>query len=264
MRGAADRSPDDEFRSQFEENLDLVQEVVRFVCRRRGFRGQEAEDFRSHVHLRLVESDFAVFRKFQGRCKLRTYLITVVSRMGLDFLIAKIGKWRPSAQAQRMGPVAVRLEELLYREGHTLQEAGEILRTSERLELPAGTLEEIAESLPVRAPRRFVGEEKLQSLADGGQPPDRRLESEQQAAERQAASRLLREALAELDREDRLLVRLRFEKGLQVATIARTLDLRQKPLYGRLERVLRDLRRRLEARGLSTDQVGEMFRDRES
>ncbi len=57
-------------------------------------------------------------------------------------------------------------------------------------------------------------------------------------------------ALGKLDAEDRVILRMRFEDGFTVADVARALDLRQKPLYRRVEGLLRRLRRELEGRGM--------------
>jgi RNA polymerase sigma factor for flagellar operon FliA len=42
--------------------------------------GVEADDFASHPKLKLIEDDYAILRKFQGRSSLRTYLTVVIER----------------------------------------------------------------------------------------------------------------------------------------------------------------------------------------
>ena len=69
-----------------------------------------------------------------------------------------------------------------------------------------------------------------------------------QLAER--TERTLGKELAKMAAEDRLLFRMAFEDGFTVADIARTLGLEQKPLYRRLERLLKQLRAALEAVGI--------------
>jgi len=60
---------------------------------------------------------------------------------------------------------------------------------------------------------------------------------------------------AELDAEERLLLKLRFADGLTIVAIAGLLAVPPKPLYGRLERTLAGVRRRLEREGLEASQV---------
>ena len=50
-------------------------------------------------------------------------------------------------------------------------------------------------------------------------------------------------------------LKLRFENGLQVSEIARVTGLEQKPLYRRIEHLLRQLRDRLAALGVHRTQV---------
>src|SRR3954466_10976411 len=113
----------------FVEHQAAIEAVIRFVCRRRGLRADEAEDFAADVRLRLVESDYEVIRKFQGRSSLQTYLTVVVQRMALDYRAARWGRWRPSAVARAQGADGIRLEQLVIRDGMTLDDA---LATLER------------------------------------------------------------------------------------------------------------------------------------
>ena len=92
------------------DNLDLVERLVRFTARRHHLSFTDAEEFASIVRLKLVENDFAILRKFEGRSLLSTYLTVVIERLCHDFSIARWGKWRPSAAARRQGDVAMLLE----------------------------------------------------------------------------------------------------------------------------------------------------------
>src|ERR1019366_2147799 len=104
--------------------------VISFVSARHHLPGVEADDFASHVKLRLIEDDYAILRKFQRRSSLRTYLTVVIQRMFLDYRISAWGKWRPSAEAKRAGAVAVQLEQLMGRDGYRFGEACELLETN--------------------------------------------------------------------------------------------------------------------------------------
>ncbi len=99
------------------QHLDIVDRVLKYVARRHHLSAAETDEFASLVHFRLVDRNFAILRKFQGRSHLATYLTTVVERLYLDFCIARWGKWRPSAAARRLGQVAEMLERFLGRDG---------------------------------------------------------------------------------------------------------------------------------------------------
>src|SRR2546426_3629620 len=113
----------------FLSELALIERVIAWVCARRCLRGAEAEDFWSTVKLRLIENDYEILGRFEGRSSLKTYMTVVVHRLYLDYQTQRFGKWRPSAEARRLGPVALRLELLLYRDGLTFEEARGVLPT---------------------------------------------------------------------------------------------------------------------------------------
>ena len=83
----------------------VIESAIRFVCRRRGLRGDEAEEFAADVRLRLVESDYEILRKFQAAAA--SDHLTVVIQPGADFRAA-MGPRRVGSRPRR-GPAAVRL-----------------------------------------------------------------------------------------------------------------------------------------------------------
>lgn len=228
------------------EHYDLIDGVITQICRRHRLAGVEADDFRASAHLKLIENDYEVFRKFQGRSSLRTYLTVVLQRVFLDYRIGQWGKWRPSMEASRRGPVAIRLEQLLVRDGFSFDEAVEILRARHGVAESREALARIAERLPVRVNRKLQGEKAMSDVPDPAVLPDEAAAREELRPHAVRARIALDEAMATLEPQDRLIVRLRFENGLGIADIARTLALPQRPLYRRLEQILARLRRHLE------------------
>ena len=82
-----------------------------------------ADEFASWARLRLFEDDCAVLRKFRGESTIRTYLTTVLVHLFLDWRNAQWGRWRPTASARRLGPLAIELERLVLRDGRDYEEA---------------------------------------------------------------------------------------------------------------------------------------------
>jgi len=248
-------------RSPYEAHLDVIEGLLRRVAARRCISVDEAEDFSSWARVKLLEDDCAILGKFRGRSSLKTFLVTVLQNLFRDYRIAKWGKWRPSAKAKRLGVDAVRLETLLYRDGLGFDEAAEILRRNHGVSASIAELAELAGELPPRMSRRTVGEGALDTLAepaeDGG--VDARVRDEERWAAAERAEKGLAGALRCLDPEDRLILKMRFEDGLTVAAIARTLGLDQKPLYRRIERCLSALRSGLEERGVAAETVSELL-----
>lgn len=241
----------------FRQHMPLIDRVLASVCRRNGSPPDESEEFASWAKLRLVEDDFGVFRKFQGRSTLSTYLTTVIANLFRDYRIHLWGKWRPSAEAKRLGTVAVQLETLISRDGRTVGEAIAHLRTDLRVASSVAELERLAGELPTRARRRFEGEEALAQLAARDTSDAGLREAELRATESRAEAALAR-ALGSLELRDRLVLKLRFADGLPIVDIAAMLGEPARPLYGRIERALGLLRRSLENDGLEAARVTEL------
>jgi RNA polymerase sigma factor (sigma-70 family) len=236
------------------DHLDLVEQIVRTTGRRRQLSPVEQDDFGSYVKLRLVEGDYAILRKFQHRSTLWTYLAAVVERLSLDFCVERWGRWRPSNMAERLGPIAVLLERLVHRDDHTIEEAMEIVRTNHAAGLTDGELRALWGQLPARSRTTEVGED-----AAGGVLSTNSSEANvDDAALKQDIDRLeraLRAAFNTLPAQERLIVALRFDHGMPVADIARTLQTSVPTVHRRIDRSLKDLRAALSGAGFDPRQV---------
>jgi RNA polymerase sigma factor (sigma-70 family) len=244
-------------------HLEVVERAITFVCRRHHLSSAEADDFASLVKLKLVEDDYSVLRKFQGRSSIRTYLAVVIQRLFLDYRISAWGKWRPSAEAKRAGPVGVLLEQLLVRDGYGFEEACELLKTNHRLPVGRADLEQLAGRLPVRTRRRFESDESLANIPSSDQPADAIVAASDRQSAATRISDVLNSLIARFENQDRLVLMMRFEDGRTVADISATLRLEQKALYRRLDRLLMDLRVGLKAQGIDAPEVLEMLDSRD-
>jgi RNA polymerase sigma factor for flagellar operon FliA len=243
----------------FASQLDVIERVISFVSSRHHLPGAEADDFSSHVKLKLIEDNYAILGKFQGRSSLRTYLTVVIQRLFLDYRISAWGKWRPSAEAVRAGEVAVLLERLMSREGHTFEEACELIETNHQVTVPRPELEAIAGRLPGRMRRRFESDAALAHVPADLPPLDDVIAERERVDTAARVGGALKAAMAGLDAQDRLIIALRFHDGRTIVEVAHMLRLDQKGLYRRLERLMKDLRTALEARGIAATAVMEMF-----
>lgn len=234
---------------------ETIDAAIGAVCRKFRLSSSDGDDFAGDFRLRLVREDYAVLRRFRGESSLRTYLLVVVTRAFQDWRNARWGKWRTSAEAKRLGPLAESLERLVVRNGHTLDEAHQMLESTLGVPIARQTVETIIGRLPRRQARRFVDGSELQHLAIDDEPADRRLVRHEEAASARAAGRALTTALQALDDEDQVVIRMRFFDGIAVADIARALHLDHKALYRRIERLMGHLRRSLEHQGLTADRL---------
>jgi hypothetical protein len=87
---------------QFLSELAVIERVIAWVSARRGLRGADADDFASVVKTRLVESDYAILAKFQGRSSLKTYLTAVINRLYLTSRCSVFASGGPR-RARRLG-----------------------------------------------------------------------------------------------------------------------------------------------------------------
>ena len=232
-------------------NADLIERALASVCRRHGLYGADAEDFSSSARLHLIKDDSAILRKFEARSSLSTYLIVVITRQFQDWRNARWGKWRPSAEAKRLGETAVRLETLTTRDGLSLDEAYEVLRTRHQIPDTRAAVETMAARLPVRHKRTFVSDDVVETLPATTETGEDAVIALEAAATARRASDALTAATRQLPAQDRLILKMRFQDGCQIADIARALRLEAKPLYRRLEKLLTELRQTLVAGGLT-------------
>lgn len=239
-------------------NLAVIERAIRFAARRYRLTPEDARDFEGIVKLKLVENDCAILAAYEQRSSFATFIGIVVQRMALDYRVHTWGRFHPSAEAKRLGPLALQLEQLLHRDGRTLDEAVVLLR-EEHDGVTRESLTAIADKLPARPPRhREVELEEASSVtvaANAEEPAlahDRRRTSEHVSA-------LMAAILERLPEDDRLVLQLRFEGGMSVAQIARALMLDQKLTYRRIERNMREIRRELERAGIDARDVADVI-----
>lgn len=242
----------------FLEHLPSIKGAARKACRERHLGPEDTEDFISIVTIKLIENDYEVIRKFTGKggCTLKTYLVVVVNHAIQDYLNHLWGKWRPSSEAKRLGPLAIQLE-LLMRDAHTFtfDEICEILRINHHVDKSPQELAEIRDLLPPpRSRRQKEGEEVLAEIPDSVEGAEERLLGEEREARHQRALEALRRAQEKLSREDRLILRLQSDK-VSVAKIALSFGFDQKSLYRRIDRLKKTLHEILERDGIDPDDL---------
>ncbi|HEX8616847.1 MAG TPA: sigma-70 family RNA polymerase sigma factor [Thermoanaerobaculia bacterium] len=244
-------------RDLFEEQLETIERAIRRVSIDARLSGADAEDFASSVKVAMLDGQ--ILRRWERRSSLLGYLTIVVRRMLVDQKRAE-GRWLVSAEAKRRGEPAVLLERLLRHEQRPFEEAAAIVLERH----PAATvaqLRETAAALPERVPRpRLVeiGEDAEERFA-GSTSADERVMERDRETRAVLASRAVSDAMASMSREDRVILRMRFAKGASIADIARALGIEQRPLYRRVETLLAQLRRALEASGLDASSVVDLI-----
>lgn len=241
-----------------ETQLDLIQRKLRSVSRHSGLPAHEAEEFRSWALVKLIDDDYRILGKWEGRSSFPAFLTVVLTNLLRDYRIHLWGRWRPCAASCRRGPEVVLLERLLVRDELTIAEAVERLRLEQGVSLAPKDVEHLAADFPRRQEWRQVSDSELLEIAIDGQVESRVEEAERaEIADRLRA--LLTPLLQSLAAEDRLLLKLHFFDGLSMAKISPILGRPQRELFARQDRCLRKLRRSLYEGGLGLKQVREIF-----
>jgi RNA polymerase sigma factor (sigma-70 family) len=236
----------------FLDSLPVIERIIAILARRHSLSRSDAEEFGAWARARLVDGEYAIFRKFAGRSSLATYLSVVLTNSFHDYRNSVWGRWRPSAAATRLGPTAIRLEELLYRDGHTLREAAGVLQSAGS-DLSETDIARLAAKIPQRQAPTEVGLEKVDEAAFG-------FETAAAGSEETAAViAALREVVEQLPPDERVITRMRFWDDISVADIARALRIEQKPLYRKLDSIQTRLRAWLESRGIDRERAMELL-----
>jgi len=242
------------------EHLQSIERIAAYTARRNHLGADEAAEFTQEVRVRLLENDYGVIRKFEGRSNFTTYLTTVITRLFHQYRVERWGKWRPSAEAKRLGDKAITLERLMTRDGYTFDEAAKTLTTPTGSQYTEAELEAIYLRLPPRNPRPVVVSGEVSPDVASVEP------DASERVERADRERYARKTCKTVDgltgtmaAQDRMMLNMRFTDGLKVPEIARRLHMDQKKVYKRLETLFGRLRKGLEGKGLGKDDINTLL-----
>lgn len=238
---------------------DVVVDAVRFVASRHHLSRDMSDELRGRVMLHLVAHDYAVLRQWRRECSLHTYLVTVITRVFLDYRNQEWGKAKPPALARRLGPVALMLWRLTHRKRLSFDEAVQTLHADHGVTATRDELWSIYARMPAASGRYFVDVSELAQAEQPGAEADAlvRGADRQRLAER--VDRALAQVLADLAAEDRLVLKLFFVNGMTRAQIARVLQLDQQRLYPRFLGVMARLQTALVAEEVTVADVREIL-----
>jgi RNA polymerase sigma factor (sigma-70 family) len=243
----------------FEQHLDEINRIIAFVCKRNHLAPQDCDDFRQHVHLKLLEDDCAVLRKFEGRSALTTYLTTVIQRLFSQHRVALWGKWRPSAEAKRLGDKAITIERMITRDDHTLQETINILTTQASASYTRAEIEALYVRLPPRQPRPVLVPDNAIPEVEAPSAADDDLLRQQRERTARGIAQAMDPVIESMEAEDKLILKMRFWHAAKVPDIAAALHLDQKRLYKRLDKLNATLREALQRAGFGRDDAVDLL-----
>ena len=238
----------------FTDNLEVIQNVVRIIGRRHRLSNEDQEDFAGYVHLELLKDDCAALRKFQNRSSWETFLAAVIGNLALDFLVQRWGRWRPAAVSQKLGPIAMSLDRLVNRDGHTLEEAIEIVRAKEGARITYADLHALWEQLPARQQPAEVSEDAAVELSSSETAESHIADSALQEDIKRVEG-ALHAAFRALAAQDRVMIVLRYVHELPAAEVARVMKISVPTIHRRLDRSLKEMRESLFRAGVDSREV---------
>ena len=163
-----------------EDNIPIIDQAIKCICRRNHLSAEEAEEFAAEAKCKLLENDYKIIREFKGKSSIKTYLVTVMSRLFIDKKRASQGRWRASEKAKQLGDVAIKLDELLHKDNYPLEEAYKILRINYHITLSEEELDRIFHEIDKeRTPRikeEPEDEEIVSAIPDPRMRPDEEVE----------------------------------------------------------------------------------------
>ena len=243
------------------QHLRTIERIASFVARRNQLNPDETAEFVQEVRVRLLDDDYSIIRKYEGRSLFSTYLVTVIKRLFFQWRTEQRGKWRPSAEAKRLGETAILLERYMSRDGLSFHEAVQMLTTPAGSRYTVAELEAIYLRLPMRNPRPVhVSDDVLPEAVAVEPAADEAIERQDREETARAAVRALDEAIETFGAEDRLVLQMRFWHGRQVTEIARALKLDQKKLFKRVEKLIRVMRRALERARVTKEDIARLLK----
>lgn len=238
------------------EALEILEDLLARLARKKRLDPDEADDVSSEIRLKFVENDYAVLRSLKEPRALRSVLALFVMSRWRDHVVAELGRWRPSAAAERSGELAVELERLIHREGLSPHEAFEQVRTRGLTDASDLDLARLMAELPDRAPMR-PEQVPLDAVAEipGSATPEDLLEAKEVHLEWEEVRTMLRNAQHALSAEEQVVIRMLFWDKMTIADVARALGLDQKPLYRQRDGLKARIERTLVDGGLSAEVV---------
>jgi RNA polymerase sigma factor for flagellar operon FliA len=246
-------------RDLLESNLEVIDRIVAAACRRARRYGPDAEDFAATVRLALIDDDYAVLRKYQGRSAFSTYLTVVIERLMDDDRNRTMGRWRASAEATRLGSAAVLLESLVRRDHRSPEDALPLVQTVDP-SLTRERAEAMLRQIPERSPRpQLTPLDDVVASARTSDETDALALANETRRLSARTNDVVRETLAALPSEDRALLQFRFAESMKISDISQILRLPQRPLYRRIEGLLDRFRTSLAAAGVDESAAADLL-----
>jgi len=242
----------------YQAYLGPVRGAVKLVARRFRLTASDENELESELWIRLLADSGLALRRFHGRARIETYLVSIARNLLLDHRSKLWGRWRPSARATRYGAAAIQLERLIICHGLPSDIALECLGAIHP-QVPRAVLEDFAAPLTRRARRKQVSVDALAKYPSPELSPADVAAFHDEACSAATLAGALAALVNGLEQQDRNLLVWRFLENRSVAEIASALAVEPRVLYRRCNLLLGRLRESLAAAGFDASSAASVL-----
>ena len=161
----------------------------------------------------------------------------------------------------RLGQEAVLLERYCYRDGLPLHEGIEILRTNHGSTTPEDVLHNLFAQIPCKNPRPVTTGEVSFELPDSACLADEQLHIARRDELKERLEAIILEMEKDLSTDERLMLKLHFQKMYPVSRIAMALDSTSYKVKRDIERIILGFRKGLLKNGINYRQAEELMEE---
>ena len=241
-------------RALYDNNLELIKKIIRVTsARQKAMSEQDREDFTAYAHIKLLDNDCKILSGYQGRGPIKFFLVTTINRLMHDYRNHIWGRWHNSEAAKKAGSMVELFEDLTVRDGYSLDQALEAMRTNHDLDVTRPELEEVSAKLPKRKTRGPGPDVDVETLTVEPANSDK---SDNEEAWKLLAGKtetILARVIGDLDLMDRMILKMACRDNLPLSKVARALKLEQRPLYRRVPKILDRVRTAMEQQGINAE-----------
>ncbi len=245
---------------------------VRSLCRRSFEHNSElGNDCFLYVFEKLNEDDSRRIKAYKGQSSFRTFLYSITGKLIIDFRRNKFGYKVLPKYYWEFDEINRFIFKLFFYQNLTVDWAENAVKAEFRL-----SQEEAQERVDIVEKRiresRLVGKsrlniqeihvEEVDSLAseDKKKGPEEIMIATETVRQKERFLKILKDEVQKLDDEDSLILQLYFEQGLTAKQISSAIPgIKDKKVYKRIEQTLKKLRKNLQEKGISIDEIRDLF-----
>lgn len=246
--------------------------LVRGLCRRSFESNNElSNDCFLYVFEKLKDDDSRRIKAFRGKASFRTFLYSVTSKLIIDFRRRQFGYKVLPKYYWEFDEINRHIFKLFFYQRLTPGWAENAVKaefkiSEEEAQRRVDNVDKrMRESRLKRDTRNLEQEvhiEEIETLAsdDIRSDPEEIMISKEAGKMKENVLKILKEEVQKLDDEDSLILQLYFEQGLTAKQVTGAIPgIKEKKVYKRVEKILTKIRKNIQERGVSQEDISDIF-----